>query len=203
MILFLQLILAFLTAAIIVSLELITSQYPRTFMFVFKHWGVYVYAVIYGLIAFFSRLILGQLITSGDIQLSGIGISDPWVQSIVVGVSVKAFCQITLLTVKAGTESVPIGIKTITNIFEKWLLDTIERDNFSSVMTYLEPFLKRYTDLNVIKKNIISKIPAKLKKEEIVAFSQDINLADEAVKAMELGLNFLGKNIFEIALPLK
>ena len=202
MVWFVQPILTFLIASLITSLELITSKYPRTFFLLKKSWAIYSYAFIYGLIGSIVMLGLDQLINAGIIQVSGFGLSNPWIQSITVGLTIKAFLHINLFNVTVGSQSFPVGVESIVQIFEPWLLRTIELDNFNSVRNFINPRANKYSNLEDVKKKIIADIPRTFSEQERVAFKTDIEKANNINEAMELYLNFLGKMSFERLFPL-
>ena len=89
-----QLLLAFGIAALVTALELITSKYPRTVFLLKASRSLYVYAAIYGVIGLAVRWGLDPLTQSGTIKLEGLGLSNPWVQSLALGVTIKAFLHI-------------------------------------------------------------------------------------------------------------
>ena len=114
-------LLASTVATLLACIELITSRYPRTFFLLRKSWALYAYALIYGAIGFGVTLGLASLIRTGTIKLEGLGLSGPWVQSLAVGLTIKAFLHIRLFSVGVGSQSFPVGVETIVKLFEHWL----------------------------------------------------------------------------------
>lgn len=66
---------------------------------------IYVYALIYALIAFGVMLLVDTLTENGLIKLERLGLSNIWVRAIVVGVSVKAFLHIRLFNVTVAHQT--------------------------------------------------------------------------------------------------
>ena len=135
-------------ASVITLIELVTSKYPRTCHFLFKKsWKLYTYSIIYGGIAFFFMLLLD----SGLIKLEGLGISNIWIQAILVGISTKAFLHIRLFSATIGSQSFPIGMETILLVFEPWLLEEIKLEEFNAVKEFVSNAETKYSSLEVVK----------------------------------------------------
>jgi len=132
-------ILAFAIATFLAFLELVTSKYPRTAFLLRKSSALYGYVLVYGLIAFGVTLGIGSLIKAEIIKLSGIGLSNPWAQAVAVGVSFKALLHIRLFSVSVGSETFPIGVETLVQLFEPYLLRTIDLDCFNAMEAYIAP----------------------------------------------------------------
>lgn len=98
-------ILAGILALSITIAELVTSKYARTYFLVMRSQWIYVYALIYALIAFGVMLLVDTLTENGLIKLEGLGLSNIWVRAIVVGVSVKAFLHIRLFNVTVAHQT--------------------------------------------------------------------------------------------------
>jgi hypothetical protein len=151
-----------------------------------------VYALIYGLIAVGSRFGLGALQSQGALKLEGLGLSDPWVQSVAIGLSTKALLHIRLFTVTAGSTSVPIGIETVVMLFEPWLLRTIDLDEFNQVRAFLAPKAAKHPQLSDVKARIAANVPGAIPTAERQAFLLDVNNATSVEEALELYLRLVG-----------
>src|SRR5215471_706233 len=122
--------LAFVVALVVTGLELITTDYPMTPNFVLKSIWYYLYVVIYGAIAAVVILIL-PLITD-QATVSSVGLANPWIKAAVVGFTIKAFLHVRLFTVSTGPgSSFPVGIETIVQLFEPWMLRSLELDHWN------------------------------------------------------------------------
>jgi len=193
----LQIILAFLVAAIVTALELVTGKYPRTFWFLRNCKSFYVYAVIYGLIAALVTFFVDFLISSDAITLEGPMVGNGWAQAVAIGISVKAFLHIRLFAVNTGTQSIPIGVETIVLLFEPWLLREIELFHFNSVLKFIGPKAKTHPDLETVKNAVLKHIPKSFSKAEKTSFIDDVTKAKDVGSVMDMFLNFVGKRIFE------
>ena len=106
-------ILSFLIASGIAAQELITSKYPRSYFLLRQSKALYGYVLIYGLLALGVVLLLDGLVAAGIVKLEGIGLSNPWIQAIAVGLSIKPFLHIRLFNVSLGSQSFPVGVETV------------------------------------------------------------------------------------------
>lgn len=180
-------------AFVITLIELATSKYPRTCHFLFKKsWKFYSYSIIYGAIAFVFMLWLSD---SGLIKLEGVGISNIWIQSILVGISTNALLHIRLFSVTAGSQSFPIGIETILQVFEPWLLTEIKLEEFNAVKEFIGNAETKYSNLDTVKTKIMANIPSISDKDKVI-FKLDLDTKTTVSEAMELYLREFGKKSF-------
>ncbi len=147
-------------------------------------------------------LSLDSLIRTETIKLEGIGISNPWRQSIAIGLSTKAFMHLRLFNISIGSESVPVGIESIVQLFEPWLLGSIELSEFNTVRRYLQPCITVYPTLDSVKKTVKDNIPLTLSGSVREAFKIDVDKAEQVTDLMELYLRRFGKENFERIFPL-
>src|ERR1700688_3061252 len=111
---------AFVIAALVTALELITSKYPRTARFCVKSPWFHIYFVIYGLLGAGALALLPVLT---QVTIEGVGLSNPWVKAAFVGLSVKAFLHIRIFSVSTGPgQSFPFGLESFVQLFEPWML---------------------------------------------------------------------------------
>ncbi len=190
-------LLAFTVAAIVVWLELITANYPRTsFLLIRKSWAIYAYIIVYGLISGLAMLGLEWLTESQVIEIQSPSIAHHWVQALIIGISTKALLHIRLFSVNVGTQSFPIGVETVVQLFEPWLIRTIELDEFNAVRGFIERHRKQGISLDDVKILIEQNLPPRLERAERSAFIADLNDAQEITEAMELYLRSFGKKNF-------
>ena len=184
----------------ITLIELLTSEYPRTCNFLFKKsWKLYLYSIIYGAIAFVFMLLL-MLLDSGIIKLEGLGISNIWIQAILVGMSTKAILHIRFFSATIGSESFPIGIETILQVFEPWLLTEIKLEEFNAVKEFISNAETKYSNLEVVKAKIMANIPSISDKDKVI-FKLDLDAKTTVSEAMELYLKKFGKKSFVRIFP--
>jgi hypothetical protein len=148
-------LLSFIIGALVAHIELITSKYPRTFFLLKKSFALYAYTLIYGILSFFVMLTLESLTRAQIISLEGIGISNQWIQALIVGVSTKALLHIRFFKVSFGSQSFPVGVETFVFLFEPWLLRTIDLDEFNAVRDFITLvktiFHRRFLTLNKLR----------------------------------------------------
>lgn len=195
-------LLSFIIGALVAHIELITSKFPRTFFLLKKSFALYAYTLIYGFLSFIVMLVLESLTSAGIISLEGIGISNQWIQALVVGFSTKALLHIRLFKVTFGNQSFPVGVETFVFLFEPWLLRTIDLDEFNAVRDFIALAKNRYSDINAVKTKIEDNIPPTLSNLEKTAFLTDLNEKESVSEAMELYLQSFGKRSFERVFPL-
>ena len=194
--------LAFVVAALISSVELITANYPRTYFLVLrKSRALFYYALIYGLLAFIITLAADYLVAAGKLKLEGMIVGAKWFRAVAIGIAVKSLLHINLFNITTGSQTLPIGIETITKIFEPPLIRRIIFDEFDAVRTFLAPYIAKYSNLTDVKALIAANVPPTLPPQESQAFETELNKAANVTQAMERGLRFLGRQTFVRIFP--
>jgi hypothetical protein len=194
-------VLAFLIAAAISITELVTAKYPRTFFLVVRERPLYLYGLIYGIVAAAVFVGLDALIASKQLTVQGLGLSNRAVRAILVGLTTKALMHINLWNVGTGSRSMPVGIATLVQLFEPQLLRTLELNEFNRVRLFLAPRAGAYPDLATVRTDILGNIPPTLPAEERGAFENEVTKATTVTAAMELLLRFLGRKTFDRVFP--
>ncbi len=192
-----QALLTFLVAYSISTLELVTSKYPKTFrLFFFKSWSLHIYSCIYGVLAFTLALILKELIASKVVQISGLGLSNPWVLAVFVGIFSKAFLKTRIYTLTINSTTLPIGLDTIVHVFEPFLLHHIDLDNFNAVKEFIQEY--NHFTLKAVKDRVKKNIPNNLSNDAAnQAFLLDVNASIDPLYIMELYLYQYGIKTFK------
>jgi len=191
-----------LVAAVVVLLELVTGQYRGTAFLLRKSGWLWAYVLTYGAIAIGVMLSLQALLEAGHLKIEGLGLSDPMIRAFAVGVTIRALLNIRLFNVTVGSQQVPVGVASLLQLFEPWLLFQIELDEFNGVRSYLEPFVARYPDLVDVKKRIKGNLPPSLPDAERSALELDVDTKQEVGAAMELYLRRFGERTFKRVFPL-
>jgi hypothetical protein len=93
--------------------------------------ALYWYAFIYGVIAFGVMLGLDYLLKQKTVTLEGFGLANPWWRAVAVGLAVKAFLHLRIFSVGVGGQTFPIGTETLVQLFEPWLMRTMELYHFN------------------------------------------------------------------------
>lgn len=78
-------------------------------------------------------------------------------------------------------------------LFEPWLLRTIELDHFNAGRNFVGSRATKYPDLEPVKAKIKANVPPTFSAQERAAFVADIDKATTVTEALELFLGFLGK----------
>jgi len=194
-------LLALGVAFFIALVELLTSQYPRTTSFCIPSWALFWYGAIYGAIGLGIALGLGSLREAEILTLDGLGVDNPWVLSFVVGLVVKSLLHLRIISIGTSAGTFPIGIETIVQVFEPWLLRTIELDHFNNLRSYVEPRALRHNNLVHVNQLIKNGVPKSFSEYEKVAFQADVDKATTIVEVMELYIGFVGKRSFNRIFP--
>ena len=189
-------LIAFVIAFLLTWIELRTSKYPNTGFLLGSSHPLWIYCLVYGVIALSGFLLSNLLITSSKLTIQGLGLQSPYVRAVVLGVSSKAIMQLNLYTVTSGSSSFPIGFQTIVQLFEPFLIRQISLDEFTAVKAFIAPYAKRYSSMAQVKTLIKENMPAFLSQQERGAFENEIDKDQRVEEAMARFLRFLGKKAF-------
>jgi len=176
--------------------ELRTSKYPNTGFLIRWSKPFWAYCLTYGFIALGGFLLFDLLVQKGQLKVQGLGLESAYIRALVVGVSSKAIMQLNLFTVTSGSSSFPIGVKTVVQLFEPFLLRLIDLDEFNGVREFVEPYAARFPNLEEVKTKVKQNIPTSFSQEERTAFQNEIDKETQVHEAMERFLRFIGKRTF-------
>lgn len=151
---YLQSLAVFTIAAGVTFLELVTSKYPRTLFLAATSPSLYVYACIYGLFGVAMHLAYPFVLATGvpdEVHVAGAPpsvvpwSSNPWLRAGLIGLTLKALLHVRIFEIKINSgKSVPIGIETLTQLFEPLLLRNIEIDHWMALARFVEPAATKY-----------------------------------------------------------
>ena len=187
-------LLAFVVAGLVTTLELVTSKFPRTGFLLRRCPKVYIYASIYGTLAAAIMASLSHLLAADVIQLTGPALSQTWIQALAIGLSTKALLHIRIFNVAVGGKDFPVGVETLVQLFEPWLLREIELYHFNQMRYFLTPIVESYPELDTVKAKIRADVPTTLPSAERSAFLHDVEQAENVELAAELYLVLLGRD---------
>lgn len=197
---FLPFVVAFAVAFAVTLVELVTRKYPRTIFLLTGSISLYAYGVIYGFIAAGIDAMLPAI--SDQATVSGVAISNPWVRAIAIGLSVKAFLHIRFFDVTTGPgKSFPVGVETFVQLFEPWLLRSIDLDHFSATRGFLQSRIAAYPDAATARARALANIPSSFDASERAAFENDLSSATTTERVMEAYLTIVGRKIFLSVYP--
>ncbi len=193
----------FVVAGILAWVELVTSRYPRTFTFIRTSPALYSYCFIYGIIGFAVLFGFDALVSAGVLKAEGLGLSNPWIRAFEIGVAVKALLHIRLFTVTAGSQPFPVGIESLVQLFEPWLLDRVEQDEFNEKSSYIEQKRHEYPEVTVkqFKVRLSAATRPSLSQKERSAIAIDIANALTADEAMTIYLDRFGRRTLDRLYP--
>lgn len=187
-----------LLAAAFTLLDLFTAKYPATWKMLAKRGGPYLYAAIYGALAGGVLLLFGAAIhITAPAGVPQELIDAPWTKAVVLGMFTRSVMQMTLLTL--GTT--PLGLKTLTLLFEPFFLRSFLLAEFKDVRAYILPAAAKATDLAQVKATIRANTPPALPDDERGAFLAAVDKEDNVVSAMERYLRFVGMDLFDTTFP--
>ena len=188
--------LAFAIATCIAWLELVTSKYPRTAALLNKSWKLYVYSMSYGTISFFVMLFLQPLVEAGALKFGGPLVDNPWFQAVVVGISAKALLHIRLFNVTTGSQSFPVGVESVVHLYEPWLLENIDLDEWHAVRSFVRPRVATYDQAQATA-NILANLPPGLQ----TTMKVDLAKCTSVTELMEAYFRRCGRRAFDLAFP--
>ncbi|HWX82308.1 MAG TPA: hypothetical protein VNZ48_01805 [Xanthobacteraceae bacterium] len=190
---------SFVIAALVTALELITSKYPRTARFCVKSPWFHIYFVIYGLLGAGALALLPVLT---QVTIEGVGLSNPWVKAAFVGLSIKAFLHIRIFSVSTGPgQSFPFGLESFVQLFEPWMLRTIELDHFSAQNNFIKPRAAKFATAVAAQAVAMANPPPALPSADQAAFGSDINQATSPVYVIAAYLKYAGVKLTENTFP--
>ena len=172
-----HLAVAFAVASSVTAIELITSRYPRTARFALSSTWFYVYFLVYGVLAAAGLALLPC--SAPQVSTGGIGASNPWTQAALIGFSVKAILHIRIFAVSTGPgQSFPVGLESFVQLFEPWLLRTIELDHYSAQSKFIAPRAAAYPHVDDARTQSKNNPPPGLSPAEKAVFEADIDQAN-------------------------
>jgi hypothetical protein len=193
-----QLTLTMAVATSVTALELITSKYPRTFEFVFKSAWFYVYVLIYGVLGGISFALLPLL---GDQVTTTSVIANPWIQAALVGFSIKAFLHIRIFTVSTGPgQSFPVGLESFVQLFEPWMLRSIDLDHYHEQRAFISPRAANLTDV-AARTMATNNVPPSLTPQETAALKSDLQQAMTSDQVIGVYLKYFGLRLTRTTFP--
>ena len=183
--------LAFVVALVVTGLELITTQYALTPNFVLKSIWFYAYVIVYGFIAAVVFWVLPLI--SDQVTMSGVGLANPWIKAAVVGFSIKAFLHIRLFTVSTGPgSSFPVGIETLVQLFEPWMLRRLELDHWNKLQTFVASQAAAFPRVADARTEALANIPGGTKSADRAAFRADITAAGTQSEVIIVYMKYFG-----------
>ncbi len=88
-------------------------------------------------------------------------------------------------------------------LFEPWLLRTIDLDHFRALRDYIAPRAEKFPDLATVRTRIAETLPPSMcaQSAEGKAFLADVQQATSVDEAMRLYMRFVGRRLFDSIFP--
>lgn len=191
---------AFIVAALVTALELVTSKYPRTAQFCVRSPWFYIYVVIYGVLGA-AALALLPLVGS-QVTMEGIGIGNPWIKATFVGLSIKALLHIRVFSVSTGPgQSFPFGLESFVLLFEPWMLRSIELNHFAEESDFIKPRAVRFPNVADARTQAKANPPPGFSTAETAVFQADIDQAATSAQVISAYLKYVGTRLTTTTFP--
>ncbi|MEA2906821.1 MAG: hypothetical protein QOI12_4208 [Alphaproteobacteria bacterium] len=194
------LVLAFTIATFVTAVELLTSKYARTSRFVLKSAWFYVYVLIYGILGAGALALLPLL---GDqVTTEGIAGTNPWIKAALIGFSVKAVLHIRIFAVSTGPgQSFPVGLESLVQLFEPWMLRTIELDHYSEQSAFITPRAAGFGTVADARSKAKTNPPPGFSAAEKAVFEADIDQAATPAQVIAAYLKYAGIKLASATFP--
>jgi len=191
--------LAVALAGLMAFWELTTSKYPREMFLVCRCPHLYCYSLVYA-VAAAAVMALYETLVPHDGPHSPLG-ANLWYRAIAVGLFTKSFLHLKFFSFPFKSESVPVGIETITNIFIPWFITEIDLGVENRRVDF---FGSRIDGVSFedAKQRISNSIPDYLDQRDRDGFLTSIEKAGSAKRAATLYLRMVGRRRFEQVFPL-
>lgn len=195
-----QLALTFAVATTVTAVELITSKYPRTANFVVTSGWFYAYVLVYGILGA-AALSIAPL-TGADVTSDAGILNNPWAKAAIIGFSIKAFLHIRIFTVTTGPgQSFPVGLESFVQLFEPWLLNTIDLDHYFKQRAFITPRAARFANVIDARNQALGAIPTGFSPQEKAALTSDINQATTSEEVIRSYLKYTGIKLTKDTFP--
>ncbi len=195
-----MLALTFVVATVVTGFELITTKYPRTPEFATKSRWFYAYILTYGALGA-AGLVLLPFVGS-EVTMTGVGLENPWVKALLVGFSVKAILHIRIFMVSTGpNQSFPVGLETFVQLFEPWMLTSLDLDHFFFQQAFIRPRAAKHADLAAAREAALSNIPQGFAAEVKTALRADINNCTTTQEVISAYLKYVGIRLTDSTFP--
>jgi len=192
--------LTFVVATVVTAIELMTSTYPRTAGFVVKSRWFYGYILIYGVLGAAALALLPPV--GSEVTMTGVGVDNPWVKAALVGFSVKAFLHIRVFTVStAPNQSFPVGLETFVQLFEPWMLTSLDLDHFMEQQAFIRPRATRQVDLKTAQNAALNSFPTGYSAMVATGFKADVSACTTPTEVISTYLKYCGTRLTAATFP--
>lgn len=195
------LLIAGIVAFLIQLGELYFTKYPNTIeLFIKKTSKIYAYSFMYGIAGVILMLIL-LLFVDVQVLAADNPLGNIYLQALLVGLTVKGLLEINFFSFRVGSQSVPAGLKTVTQIFEPYFTKQLDLEEYNYSKEYVDQRAATYPDLEKIKKSIRDNAHAGINDQDFQVFLIDLGRNETASEALRFYLERFGKKNFDRVFP--
>jgi hypothetical protein len=134
--------------------------------------------------------------------MTGVGLDNPWSKAALIGLSVKALLHIRVFTVStAPHQSFPVGLETFVQLFEPWMLTSIDLDHFVQQQDFIKPRATRQADLATTKSAALANIPTGYSTSVKAGLAADINACASPAEVISTYLKYCGTRLTTATFP--
>ena len=125
--------------------------------------------------------------------MSSVGLANPWIKAAVVGFTIKAFLHVRLFTVSTGPgSSFPVGIETIVQLFEPWMLRSLELDHWNKQQAFATARAGAFPTVAAASAQALANIPTVTTHAVRAAFNADIAAAGTQAEVIVVYMKYFG-----------
>jgi hypothetical protein len=141
--------------------------------------------------------LVGSLVT-----IEGIGLTNPWIKALFVGLSIKAFLHIRIFSVSTGPgQSFPFGLETFVQLFEPWMLRTLDLDHYAEQSDFIRPRATRCPNVADARTQAKANPPPSFSTAETAVFEADIDQAANSAQVISAYLKYTGIRLTTSTFP--
>jgi hypothetical protein len=181
--------------------ELYFTKYPNTIeLFIKKTSKIYAYSFMYGIAGVVLMLIMLFFV---DVQVlaTDTPFSNIYIQAVLVGLTVKGLLEINFFSFRVGSQSVPAGLKTLTQIFDPYFSKQLDLEEYNYSKEYVDQRAAKYQELDKIQKSIKDNAHAGLNDQDFQVFLIDLSRNETPSEALRFYLERFGKKNFDRVFP--
>jgi len=200
-------VIAVLLAAVIAFTvqfcELYFTKYPNTIeLFIGKTWKIFGYSLMYGIAGAIMMLLVLFYLDGSVVTGENTPVNNVFLQACVVGITVKGLLEINCFSFKNGTTESPIGLKTLTQLFEPYFIGQLEMEEYNYTKEYVDQRISKYPDLVVIKQMIKNNSHVDSNKKDFTTFLIDLDeIGTTPSEALLFYLERFGRKNFDRVFP--
>jgi hypothetical protein len=115
---------------------------------------------------------------------------------------VKAFLHIRVFTIStAPNQSFPVGLETFVQLFEPWMLTSLDLDHFMEQQAFIRPRAARQANLRTAQKTALSSFPTGYSAIVAAGFKADVNACTTPAEAISTYLKYCGTRLTATTFP--